>query len=66
MNASLFQASDNVTRLGLAIMENFDIFPQRKWYWIGVGALIGFTLLFNILFTFALEYLNREYGYIFL
>ncbi|GER52403.1 pleiotropic drug resistance transporter 5 [Striga asiatica] len=47
-------ASDNRTRLGVAILNNFNIFPQRNWYWIGVGALVGFTLLFNVLFTFAL------------
>ncbi|CAA0822386.1 ABC transporter G family member 36 [Striga hermonthica] len=51
-------ASDNRTRLGVAILNNFNIFPQSNWYWIGVGALVGFTLLFNVLFTFALMYLN--------
>ncbi|KAL6563264.1 transcription factor [Orobanche hederae] len=51
-------ASDNTTRLGVAILKNFDIFPEKNWYWIGVGALIGFTLLFNVLFTFSLMYLN--------
>ncbi|XP_065866240.1 ABC transporter G family member 29-like [Euphorbia lathyris] len=51
-------ASDNVTRLGVAILKNFDIFPDENWYWIGVVALIGFIILFNILFTFALMYLS--------
>ncbi|KAK6153626.1 hypothetical protein DH2020_013265 [Rehmannia glutinosa] len=51
-------ASDNRTRLGVAILNNFSVFPEKKWYWIGVGALVGFTLLFNVLFTFALMYLS--------
>lgn len=55
------QASDGVTPLGIAVLNNFDIFPDKNWYWIGVGALVGFTLLFNILYTFSLMYLNREY-----
>ncbi|KAH6801487.1 ABC-2 and Plant PDR ABC-type transporter family protein [Perilla frutescens var. hirtella] len=49
---------DGVTPLGITILRNFDIFPNKNWYWIGVGALVGFTFLFNILFTFALMYLN--------
>ncbi|KAI3463305.1 hypothetical protein Pfo_019968 [Paulownia fortunei] len=53
-------ASDNTRRLGVAILNNFDIFPEKNWYWIGVGALVGFTLLFNVLFTLALMYLNLE------
>ncbi|KAL3824398.1 hypothetical protein ACJIZ3_020427 [Penstemon smallii] len=52
------KASDNVTRLGVAVLNNFNIFPEEKLYWIGIVALLGFTLLFNLLFTFALMYLN--------
>ncbi|KAG6669262.1 hypothetical protein I3843_01G223600 [Carya illinoinensis] len=51
-------ASDNATRLGVAVLENFEVFPERNWFWIGTGALLGFAILFNILFTFALMYLN--------
>lgn len=54
------QASDNVTRLGVAVLNNFNIFVNKNWYWIGVGALVGFILLFNVLFTLALMYLNRK------
>ncbi|KAL0354631.1 UNVERIFIED_CONTAM: ABC transporter G family member 36 [Sesamum radiatum] len=50
--------SDNVTRLGVAVLKQFDVFPEEKWYWIGIAALFGFTVLFNILFTIALVYLN--------
>ncbi|XP_038716845.1 ABC transporter G family member 29-like [Tripterygium wilfordii] len=51
-------ASDGVTRLGVAVLRNFDVFPERKWYWIGAAALLGFVVLFNLLFTLSLMYLN--------
>ncbi|KAL2516242.1 ABC transporter G family member 29 [Forsythia ovata] len=53
------QASDNVTRLGVAVLHNFDVFPEEEWYWIGIAALFGFAALFNVLFNFALMYLNQ-------
>ncbi|XP_023521866.1 pleiotropic drug resistance protein 1-like, partial [Cucurbita pepo subsp. pepo] len=34
------------------------IFPEAYWYWIGVGATIGYVLLFNFLFILALHYLD--------
>lgn len=51
-------ASDNVTRLGLQILKNFDVPRQSNWYWIGTAALVGFTILLNVLFTLALMYLD--------
>ncbi|GAB4850286.1 transcription factor [Ancistrocladus abbreviatus] len=51
-------ASDNVTRLGLAVLRNFNVFPHKYWYWIGAGALVGFIILFNVVYTIALTYLN--------
>ncbi|KAF3943211.1 hypothetical protein CMV_030208 [Castanea mollissima] len=51
-------ASDNRTKLGVAVLESFDVFPDKNWYWIGAAALLGFTVLFNVLFTLALMYLN--------
>ena len=47
--------------LGVVLLKSRGVFPEARWYWIGVGALIGYTLLFNFLFTLALKYLNREY-----
>ncbi|XP_054783595.1 ABC transporter G family member 36-like [Prosopis cineraria] len=44
--------------VGLAVMTNFDVFAKNGWYWIAAGALVGFTVLYNVLFTFALMYLN--------
>ncbi|XP_061952088.1 pleiotropic drug resistance protein 1-like [Populus nigra] len=44
--------------LGVVVLKSRGIFPEANWYWIGIGALIGYTLLFNFLFTLALKYLN--------
>ncbi|XP_015898189.3 ABC transporter G family member 32 [Ziziphus jujuba] len=44
--------------LGKALLRARGLFPESYWYWIGVGALLGYTVLFNMLFTFFLSYLN--------
>ena len=36
------------------------MFVDAYWYWISVGALLGFSLLFNIYFIAALTYLDRK------
>ncbi|CAM8888399.1 unnamed protein product [Rhodiola kirilowii] len=51
-------ALDRVTPLGLAMLKNTDVFSTEKWFWIGAAALLGFTVLFNVLFTLALTYLS--------
>ncbi|KAJ1289134.1 hypothetical protein BS78_02G141600 [Paspalum vaginatum] len=47
--------------LGVQVLKSHGVFPEARWYWIGFGALLGFTMLFNALFTLALTYL-RPYG----
>jgi len=47
--------------LGVQSLKSRGIFPEAKWYWIGLAALIGFVMLFNCLFTLALAYL-KPYG----
>ncbi|XP_024023080.1 ABC transporter G family member 32 [Morus notabilis] len=44
--------------LGEAVLKARSLFSESYWYWIGVGALLGYTVLFNALFTFFLSYLN--------
>uniref|UniRef100_A0A162A6A1 ABC transporter domain-containing protein n=1 Tax=Daucus carota subsp. sativus TaxID=79200 RepID=A0A162A6A1_DAUCS len=44
--------------LGIMILKSRGFFPYAYWYWIGVGALLGFTLLFNFCFTLALSFLD--------
>ncbi|TXG46306.1 hypothetical protein EZV62_028186 [Acer yangbiense] len=58
MHQKLAEASGNVNSLGVAVLEKFDVDPKEYWYWIGVLAFLGFTILFNVLFTFSLMYLN--------
>ncbi|KAL6559850.1 transcription factor [Orobanche gracilis] len=44
--------------LGVAVLKSRGFFTQANFYWIGVGALFGFIILFNICFMLALTYLN--------
>ncbi|KAM0918925.1 hypothetical protein ACQ4PT_008547 [Festuca glaucescens] len=46
--------------LGVAVLENSGVFTNNEWYWIGTGALLGFTILFNVLFTISLMILNLD------
>ncbi|XP_058112196.1 pleiotropic drug resistance protein TUR2-like [Magnolia sinica] len=51
-------APNSAKSLGVLILESRGIFTKSNWYWIGAGALVGYVLLFNALFTWALELLN--------
>ncbi|EEE69493.1 hypothetical protein OsJ_28924 [Oryza sativa Japonica Group] len=44
--------------LGRLVLESRGVFPEAKWYWIGLGALLGYVLLFNILYTICLSILT--------
>ncbi|CAL9097409.1 unnamed protein product [Musa acuminata var. zebrina] len=44
--------------LGVRVLKSRGVFPEARWYWIGFGALVGYVLLFNALFTLALSYLD--------
>nr|XP_010914973.1 ABC transporter G family member 36 isoform X1 [Elaeis guineensis] len=44
--------------LGVEVLKSRGFFHEAKWYWIGVGALVGYTILFNFLFTVALTYIK--------
>ncbi|KAK4481902.1 hypothetical protein RD792_012814 [Penstemon davidsonii] len=44
--------------LGVAVLKARGFLPDAKMYWIGVVALCGFTLLFNIGVMIALTFLN--------
>lgn len=47
--------------LGVQVLNSRGIFVDPNWYWIGVGALLGYIMLFNILFVVFLDLLDREY-----
>ncbi|KAJ8754205.1 hypothetical protein K2173_002105 [Erythroxylum novogranatense] len=44
--------------VGKVLLKSRGFFTDDYWFWICVGALFGFSLLFNILFIAALTYLN--------
>ncbi|KAK4836952.1 hypothetical protein QYF36_001596 [Acer negundo] len=44
--------------MGVAVLKSRKFFTDAYWYWIGVVALIGFTLIFNLSYAAALTYLN--------
>ncbi|KAJ1697900.1 hypothetical protein LUZ63_006412 [Rhynchospora breviuscula] len=48
--------------VGIAILKSRDFFTNGNWYWIAVGALAGFTVVFNLLFMVAVTYLNPVGG----
>lgn len=57
--------ANSTETLGEAVLKSRGFPRHQYWYWIGVGALIGYTLLFNICFTLALGYLDRGYHNLF-
>ncbi|KAK9266397.1 hypothetical protein L1049_025254 [Liquidambar formosana] len=46
--------------VGKTLLKQRGLFVEEYWYWICIGALLGFSLLFNCLFIAALTYLNRK------
>ncbi|KAG0560607.1 hypothetical protein M758_10G188300 [Ceratodon purpureus] len=49
--------ADPSTPLGVAVLESRGLFPYSYWYWIGIGGLIGFYILFNVAFTVSLGFM---------
>ncbi|KAF7152276.1 hypothetical protein RHSIM_Rhsim01G0207000 [Rhododendron simsii] len=44
--------------IGKTLLKERGLFVTETWYWICIGALIGFSLLFNALFILALTYMK--------
>ena len=49
--------------VGKALLRNRGMFKEDYWYWICVGTLLGFSVLFNICFIIALTFLNRKQSF---
>ncbi|XP_020415180.1 pleiotropic drug resistance protein 1 isoform X3 [Prunus persica] len=49
---------NSTVSLGIEVLKSRGFFPHACWYWIGVGAMTGFVLLFNICYIVALSKLN--------
>eukprot|EP00878_Enallax_costatus_P047499 GHUV01058290.1.p1 GENE.GHUV01058290.1~~GHUV01058290.1.p1 ORF type:complete len:113 (-),score=19.55 GHUV01058290.1:18-356(-) len=46
--------------LGQEGLDTFGLFTSNHWIWAGVGYLIGFTLLMNVLAFLALKYYSGQ------
>ncbi|CAM6100567.1 unnamed protein product [Calypogeia fissa] len=44
--------------LGIQFLKNAGLFPRGYWYWLTIGVMIGYTVLFNLGFTFVLSVLD--------
>ncbi|KAH7352828.1 hypothetical protein KP509_19G065900 [Ceratopteris richardii] len=44
--------------LGDAVLISRGFSTDKKWYWMSIAVLFAFALVFNILFTMAMSYLN--------
>ncbi|KAM7254097.1 hypothetical protein ACFE04_031779 [Oxalis oulophora] len=44
--------------LGVAVLKSRAFFPYAYWYWIGIGALVGFIVILNVLYTLFLTVLS--------
>uniref|UniRef100_A0A8R7UMB2 ABC transporter domain-containing protein n=1 Tax=Triticum urartu TaxID=4572 RepID=A0A8R7UMB2_TRIUA len=52
---------ENANTIVEAILKIRGFLTESHWYWICVGILFGFALVFNILSIFALEFLNSPH-----
>ncbi|XP_057534339.1 ABC transporter G family member 39-like isoform X3 [Amaranthus tricolor] len=44
--------------IGEVVIVSRGLFNHQYWFWISIGALLGFSLIFNVIYTIALTYLN--------
>ncbi|XP_010670733.2 pleiotropic drug resistance protein 1 [Beta vulgaris subsp. vulgaris] len=44
--------------LGRIVLDSRGVFTHSYWYWIGLGALVGYVFLLNLFYTWTLTYLN--------
>lgn len=48
----------NEPTIGKVLLASRGFFKQQYWFWICIGALLGFSLVFNLLYILCLTYLN--------
>ncbi|KAK4582896.1 hypothetical protein RGQ29_025889 [Quercus rubra] len=48
----------NAPTVGKVLLKSRGFFTDDYWFWICIGALLGYSLLFNLFFVVALTYLN--------
>ncbi|CAI0420673.1 unnamed protein product [Linum tenue] len=52
--------SNSTESLGVQVLRSRGFFTEPHWYWLGLGATLGFLFLFNIAFAFALTFLDPD------
>lgn len=50
----------NASTVGTALLKSRSFYTQDYWFWICLATLLGFSIIFNILFIVALTFLNRK------
>ncbi|KAK4419344.1 ABC transporter G family member 39 [Sesamum alatum] len=48
----------NEPTVGKVLLQSRGFYTEEHWFWICISALIGFSVLFNLLFIAALSFLN--------
>ncbi|XP_019059159.1 PREDICTED: ABC transporter G family member 39-like isoform X2 [Tarenaya hassleriana] len=48
----------NARTVGEVLLKSRGFFTEGYWFWISIGALLGYSILFNVLYILALTYLN--------
>jgi sensor c-di-GMP phosphodiesterase-like protein len=56
--------SIDAATVGEVLLKSRGFFTDDYWFWICIGALFGFSLLFNLLFIAALTFLNRKLSHL--
>ncbi|KAL2642881.1 hypothetical protein R1flu_010468 [Riccia fluitans] len=44
--------------LGVAYLKSVNLFTGGYWYWIAIAVMIGYTILFNVMFGWTITYLD--------
>ncbi|XP_058109104.1 ABC transporter G family member 31-like [Magnolia sinica] len=52
------KSSNGNTTIGYNVLHSHGLPVSDDWYWIGIGVLLGYSFLFNILVTISLAYLQ--------
>ncbi|KAM6576208.1 hypothetical protein CsatB_028045 [Cannabis sativa] len=60
-NTTICTCESSQPTVGKTLLKERGLFVDENWYWIGIGALLGFSLIFNVLFIAALTFL-RAFG----
>lgn len=50
----------NAPTVGKVLLRSRGFFTDDYMFWVCIGALVAFSILFNVLFIAALTYLNRK------